>query len=293
MPPRRQNEEPLRPSRKEVEAAIGLLGELDTPAFTRLRAQLLRWGECTREPLLEVAEADELRLRLRARHVLRALDVARCLRAFRSLELGAGAKRDAGTLLEGAVLLSHLTRTFAPEAVELHGWLAGEAELLRARFAGHSVPTCARMLSDHLAGELGFHGGDASCLEPDHVLLDRVLHGRVGIPVSVSLVYLLIARMAGLSVAGVGMPDHFLVRLHGVRPVLVDPFHGGRTVTKADCVRYLRAAGHDHVREHLRDLTDREVLVHYLRSLRRVAAYRGGAEARASLEHALAHLEAN
>ena len=50
----------------------------------------------------------------------------------------------------------------------------------------------------------------------------------IGVPVTLSMIYLLVARWAGLTVSGVGMPTHFLVRLHGVRPVLVDPYYGGR-----------------------------------------------------------------
>ena len=106
-----------------------------------------------------------------------------------------------------------------------------------------------------------------------------------------ALWYLLVARWAGLSAAGVAMPDHFLVRLHGVRPVLVDPLHGGRTITKVDCARHLRASGHDQVREHLRDLTDREVLIHYLRGLQRAAAHRAVPETQRTLGHALSLLE--
>ena len=82
------------------------------------------------------------------------------------------------------------------------------------------------------------------------------------------------------------------MRLHGVRPVLVDPFHGGRTVTKTDCVRYLRSLGYEQVRAHLRDLSDRELLAHYLRELRSAAGYRGRCDAQRTLGDALLHLEA-
>lgn len=196
-------------------------------------------------------------------------------------------------LLQGAVLLSHMTRTFAPEVEELRGWIEAEAKTLRARIHGRSLPTCARMLSEQLAAGLGFHGGGASCLDVDHVSIDRVWLGRTGTPVSLSLIYLLVARWAGLSCAGVALPDHFLVRLHGLRPVLVDPYHSGRTVTKADCIRYLRSSGHDQVLEQLRDLADREVLAHYLRGLRRAVSYRAGADTSTTLGSALGHLEAN
>ncbi|MCR9246491.1 MAG: transglutaminase-like domain-containing protein [bacterium] len=131
----------------------------------------------------------------------------------------------------------------------------------------------------------------ASVLELDHVLLHRVLDQGIGLPVSLSMLYMLVARWAGLSAAGVALPDHFLVRLHGVRPVLLDPFHAGRTITKADCSRYLRANGHDQVRHHLRDLDDREVLVHYLRALQRAATYRGTRETRQALARAFSLLE--
>ena len=106
-----------------------------------------------------------------------------------------------------------------------------------------------------------------------------------------TLLYLLVARWAGLSAAGVALPNHFLVRLHGPRPVLLDPFHGGRTITKTDCARYLRSQGVERVQEHLRDLTDREVLIHYLRALRRASAPRNQTEGQASLDRALSLLE--
>ena len=146
------------------------------------------------------------------------------------------------------------------------------------------------MLSEHLNESLGYTGGEASPLELEHVLLDRVVDGRVGVPVTLSLIYLLVARWAGLSVSGVGMPEHFLVRLHGVRPVLVDPYYGGRTVTKVDCIRHLKSLGYDQVREYMRDLSDREVLVHYLRELQRTASHRGQHDARRSLGEALSQL---
>jgi regulator of sirC expression with transglutaminase-like and TPR domain len=280
------------PSRAALQAAIQLLGDAQPNVHAAARTRLLLWGEAARDALSEAGEAGDAATRLRARAALRVLDVRHLLQRFATLHLERAASRAVAPLLDGATLLSQMVRTFVPEADELRQWLRSEAALLRSRFAGRSGPTRARLLAERLAGELGFRGGDASCLELDHVLLDRVLQTRTGTPVALSLVYLLVARAAGLSVAGVGMPDHFLVRLHGPRPVLLDPFHGGRTVTKTDCVRYLKSLGHGHVREHLRDLSDREVLVHYLRSLRRAACSRSGLEAQQTLGRALQHLEA-
>ena len=111
-------------------------------------------------------------------------------------------------------------------------------------------------------------------------------------PVPLCILFLIVGRWAGLSMAGVGMPDHFLVRVRGVRPVLVDPFHKGRSVTKVDCVRYLRSVGYGNaVVEHLRNLEDREVIGHLLRSLKRVYRELGDREVENAIDDALGHIE--
>ncbi|MGE3172282.1 MAG: transglutaminase-like domain-containing protein [Planctomycetota bacterium] len=287
--------EPVRSPRldRTLAAAARLLGD-ESPFVARAaRAYVVAAGVPGRDELARASEDGCARTRMRARAILRSFEVEACLKRFTGLELDGSGWSGPAPLLDGAVYASHMVRTFAPEASELRRTLEREADVLRARFAGRSLNVCARLLSEHLHGELGFRGGDASCLDLDHVLLDRVVEGRTGVPVSLSLVYLLVARWAGLSVSGVGMPEHFLVRLHGVRPVLVDPFYGGRTVTKVDCTRYLKSLGYDQVRDHLRDLSDRELLAYYLRELRRAAGYRGRRDAQRTLGDALFHLDPN
>lgn len=282
---------PSSPSPAQIAATIALLGDDHGPVQTAARERLLRWGDLALVQLREGAECEHVHTRARCRALLRTFEVRDSLRRFARLRIDRGGSGSAPALLEGAVLLSNMVRTFVPDAAELGRRLRTEASRLRREFAGRSLPTCARLLAERLHDQLGLHGSNASVLELDHVLVDRVLEQRIGVPVSLSMIYLLVARWAGLSVAGVALPDHFLVRLHGVRPVLVDPFHGGRLITKADCGRYLRANGHDQVSEHLRDLTDRELLIHYLRGLRRAAKYRAVPETQQTLGRALDLLE--
>lgn len=281
------------PSEAQIAAAIALLRDDRGSVLDIARERLLRWGDASLGALRSAAEADAVPLRLRARALLRELEVRDVLRRFRELRLGRGGRSFAPALLEGTALLAQMVRTFVPDAADLARRLRGIAVSLRKEVAGRTLPTAARRLAERLHGELGLVGHDANPPELDHVLLDRVLAQRAGVPVSLSLVYLLVARWAGLSAAGVALPDHFLVRLHGVRPLLVDPFHGGRTVTKTDCARYLRASGIEHgrVREHLRDLTDREVLIHYLRCLQRAAKHRTVPATQHTLGRALTFLE--
>ncbi len=268
-----------------------MLGDDRGPIAAAARERLLLWGEAVLTPLREGAESETVRVRARCRAILRTLEVRACLRRVASLRLGRSGRSAAPPLLEGAVLLSKMVRTFVPDAPELTAMLRREANELRSACVGRTLPTRARLLAERLHDRLGLRGADAEPMDLDRVLIDRVLAQRVGVPVTLSVIYLLVGRWAGMSVAGVALPDHFLVRLHGVRPVLVDPFHAGRTITKADCARYLRGSGHDQVHDHLRDLTDREVLIHYLRCLRRAASHRPAAEAQETLGRAMTLLE--
>jgi regulator of sirC expression with transglutaminase-like and TPR domain len=284
--------QPRQPGLRAIEATIALLGAGRDPAVRAARERLLRWGELALEPLRRAAEAESMRLRLRARGVLRTLEVRDCLRRFAALRLGRNGRSHAPSLLEGATLLAQMVRTFVPEAPTVAAPLRAIAAELRQRCTGHSLPFVARELAKSMGEGLALQGKHADARELDHLLLDRVLMHGTGMPVALSLLYLLVARWAGFSAVGVALPGHFLVRLHGPRPVLVEPAQGGRAVTKADCLRHLRDRGTPAPADQLRDLTDREVLVHYLRALQVASAVRPQAETQQTLDRALLLLEA-
>lgn len=283
--------QPSRPTLEQLHATIAVLGDDHGRLQETARQQLLSWGDVAVPALREGAEAEHMQTRTRCRALLRSLELRALLDRISDLRLDRIGQASAPSLLEGAVLAASMVRTFVPKTRQLAARLRREANALRRDCEGRSLPVCARLLAERMHTGFGLQGCDAELLDVDSVLIDRVLKNGIGAPVSLSLIYILVARWAGLSVAGVALPDHFLVRLHGPRPVLLDPFYGGRAITKADCARYLRANGYERVREHLRDLTDREVLIRYLRCLRSASSHRPTGEARQSLGEALSLLE--
>jgi len=133
------------------------------------------------------------------------------------------------------------------------------------------------MLNDYLFGELGFAGDRAHYYDPANCYLNRVLDRRLGIPVTLSLVYVAVGRRAGLPLEGVNFPGHFLVRCAmGSGYVLVDPFARGAVVDGAELERRLRRlAGHDGLivsdnRRLLAAAGNRQVLVRVLRNLKSI-----------------------
>jgi regulator of sirC expression with transglutaminase-like and TPR domain len=109
-----------------------------------------------------------------------------------------------------------------------------------------SAAVIAETLSSYLYGTLGFRGNEADYYDPRNSLLPDVLDRRLGIPISLALVYCEVARRAGVDAYGVSFPGHFLVcvRARGGESVLVDPFYEGKVLDQGALGKLLeRVAG--------------------------------------------------
>lgn len=300
---------PSSPTSDQIAAMISMLGDDHVPLWRSARRRLLSWGEAAVDHLCVGAEAAHVPTRMRCRSLLRSVELQRVLKQLDALRPDLETGSSTTGLLSGAVLVARLVRTFVPAAATQAETLKPAAERLRAAAAGRSLPVQARLLASCMSDELGFAGCGMEQLDrlqreaqrgganggvlgrrlADRLLLDRVLQLKEGAPISLSLLYLLVARWAGMSASGVAMPNHFLVRVHGPRPLLLDPFHSGRVVTKSDCMRHLRQAGYQRPSDHLGDLSDRALLQRYVDGVR--AACRGaGAESSAALDAAFEQL---
>ncbi|HWO18935.1 MAG TPA: transglutaminase-like domain-containing protein [Kofleriaceae bacterium] len=99
----------------------------------------------------------------------------------------------------------------------------------------------ARAISDHLFDRLGFAGNAYDYYDPRNSFLADVIDRRTGIPISLSVLYLEVARRVGVLAQGVNFPGHFLVRVAVEDAWLfLDPFSAGRALTPADLEALLR-----------------------------------------------------
>lgn len=119
--------------------------------------------------------------------------------------------------------------------------LAGEVE------AGLAAPRTAagvlRRLRAVLFEEHGFRGNDDAYYDPRNSFLNEVLDRRLGIPITLSVLYMEVAGRVGLTLQGVGFPGHFLVKhVSGGREIFIDPFHRGEILSADDCRQRLQQA---------------------------------------------------
>jgi regulator of sirC expression with transglutaminase-like and TPR domain len=119
-------------------------------------------------------------------------------------------------------------------------------------------------LADFMAGELYFRGNTDNYYCERNSLLPSVIESRMGIPISLTILYMLVAERAGMKVEGINLPGHFIAR-HG--ELLFDPFHKGRILTRADCTEILHRQNLKLKPSHLEAATPRQILLRILANL--------------------------
>jgi regulator of sirC expression with transglutaminase-like and TPR domain len=127
----------------------------------------------------------------------------------------------------------------------------------------------------HLHAEMfdvdGYRGDTTSYYDPRNAYLHEVIDRKMGIPITLSIVFLHVATKIGLHAAGVGLPGHYLVKVQfELNEVYADPFHSGATLTIADIGELLQQLSGGSIAlasEHLRAWSGRETLHRVLANL--------------------------
>ena len=150
-----------------------------------------------------------------------------------------------------------------------------------AKDPGHEGPLAARIdaVNRYLFGELGFAGNREQFDDPRNSCLNEVMDRKKGIPITMALIYIEVARRAGIRSEGINFPGHFLVRcledLHTDDPpdgLIVDPFHGGAILNETEVRKLLERHLSDAAFEPslLARATRRQILVRMLLNLKKL-----------------------
>ena len=120
-------------------------------------------------------------------------------------------------------------------------WIAARAAELSGRAAAAwSEADSLRALSTMLADTYGLMGDEEAYQLPESSYLPDVIARKRGIPISLSILYMAVARAIGVDLQGVAAPQHFLTRFDGIEgTVFLDPFVGGRLMDRDECLHFL------------------------------------------------------
>jgi regulator of sirC expression with transglutaminase-like and TPR domain len=220
---------------KHKKALISLLADDDARIYQTVRETILSYGPASSVWMREHTLSNDPVLRRRANEIVQHFARQDADTQFLAFCLNQGEDSD----LEQGLLL--LARTQYPDInLEAYAALLDDFATQLREHLDLNAPAehILRIINDYLFRELNFVGDETNFYDPQNLYLNVLIDRRVGGPLILSLLYLLLARRLRLPVAGVGLPGNFLCRYQSSRAeIYVDAFHGGRLLNKADCVK--------------------------------------------------------
>ena len=244
-------------------ALVTLLDDVAPAVRQALLTAFASHGRESVDLLRELARQPNRVLALHAARYLRELNFSDPVGEFRRFIRSLNYELESGALL--------LSRTINPDldvgacCVQLDTMAARCRELITEPATTREK---CRVLNRVLFHEHGLHGNADDYTDPRNSFLDQVLTRRKGLPISLSIVYLLVAERLGLQLEAVALPGHFMVGCYdeGV-PFFIDPFNAGALLTAGEVFILLRQNGSHAVISDLAPTPVREVLCRCCRNL--------------------------
>lgn len=143
-------------------------------------------------------------------------------------------------LVQGACAVAmHQIPSINPAQVD--ATLQGYVDVIRARVRGGQPQALLAHMHDFLFEELKFAGNTLDYYNTANSYLPAVIETKLGLPITLSLVYKIVAERLGFRTWGVGLPGHFLcgIEVEGSR-MLIDPFAQGRILTPDEARERMR-----------------------------------------------------
>ncbi len=255
-----QTDRKSNPTDSQKAALLKLLADEDAAVYHTIRNKILSFGQNATPWVQPHTLSSDPVLRRRAVEIVQYLARQSADNSFLAFCLNQGEDFD---IEEGAFLLA---QTQYPEInlAAYQALLDSYASDLRERIDfGSSPQNILATINQYLFLEKGFYGNEQNFYEPDNSYLNRVIDRRTGNPISLCMIFYLVARRLRLPVVGIGVPLHFFCRFQTpTHELFIDAFHKGKILDKADCIKYLQQSREGGFKEtYLSPLSSRRILL--------------------------------
>ena len=254
----------------EFYSLVSLLDDPDVRVASAVEERLRERGTSMLHPLLEFIDlsADDLAKR-RAITLANEFNEKVLLDEFAELRVKIEQKKR-GALEEGVFLIARYGYPrldkdyYQAELTALSG-------MMLDRIKGLMAPSDVLAAANHFFfTERGFKGNHEHFLDADNSYINQVLDRKIGIPISLSIIYVLITgHRLGLPFTGVSTPGHFLVRYDGIQgePLFIDAYNNGIILRENDIKKFLYTSGLPYYESFIRPATPRMILLRMIRNL--------------------------
>ena len=225
---------------KKLHDLFRLLSDPNDRVAATIQDQLIQYGEPVLPYLIDAEQQDPTL----GERLADVRDEIRFLGVKEEFQQCCAADGDNIDLEVGAFLIAKLA--YPTLDIAYYSQLIEDlAQEVRPRLTPRSLPhQMIQTFNQYLFEEKAFRGNRTDYYDPENSFMNRVLERRIGIPISLSILYLLLGQRLGLPVKGVGMPGHFLIKVDTSPPFLyVDCFNGGIFLRESDCKKFLTESG--------------------------------------------------
>lgn len=255
-------------TQSELYALINLLD--DDQIYDDVRKRLVEHGKDALPYLREVLDHEDMTRMKQAREILREIhnqvyeeEWIEMLQRMQGRDLD----------LERA---TWLLAQFAYPALDVSSYreeldIIADEVRERIRITDNVEERIRRMVSV-LANNYGFTGNADEYYDPDNTFMNRVIDRRLGIPIALSTLYLMVAKRLGLPLAGVGIPSHFMLKYEPEtytfeEEFYIDVFHHGRILGRMALERFCIKAGLGFQSYFVESVTNADIVERMMRNL--------------------------
>ncbi len=254
----------------ELRALISLLSDNDRKIVAMVRENLIRFGEVSLPFLQESAEHTDPRVRLRARSIVSEIRNDQLEKHYVHLARMDDKEFDFELALSVVAMIEFPDL----EPAQVTYLLDELTEDIKTQIPSDLSPRMRiELLNQYLFKTLGFKGNTRDYYEPDNSFIHQVIKRKVGIPISLSALLILLGKRFDLDLHGVGLPKHFVVKYDGGEgeEIFIDPFNSGRLFNRQECMQMLTSDGYyfreSFAAEYLAISSHRDIIIRMLRGL--------------------------
>jgi regulator of sirC expression with transglutaminase-like and TPR domain len=125
-----------------------------------------------------------------------------------------------------------------------------------------------RRIISFFTEEKAFVGNRDDYYSEENHYINRVLDTKIGIPITLSVIYILVGQRINLPMKGIGLPGHFVMRFSfGSSHVYIDPFNSGKILSLNDCATIVKNLGFNFTEEYLQPVSNKQILERMLRNI--------------------------
>jgi regulator of sirC expression with transglutaminase-like and TPR domain len=246
---------------KQHEAIIRLLKDDDPGTVLLTKRQLASGGLDTISDLRDLLELNDDAVSIHVQEILSEIEVRDAKNRFTHL---CSTIRSIGHLEEACWLLAQIFLPGIDVAPYIRQFDKWGAALVERNHAGLTASERVALITDFLANEWGLRGNTEDYYSLSNSLLPSVIDSKLGIPISLSVIYIIIGHRCDLPINGLNLPGHFVVSHENV---VFDPFYQGRILSTQDCAVILAQQSISLTSDHLEPATPGRILMRILANI--------------------------